>query len=258
MFIDKTSQQHSYNYSLIQYSNNLTGELFNLGVVMNYEDGHMIHLNDIKQSLLKCIDIGELSGINYSISLIHERLEDGNLHIGNVSNVLKISQPNIYTSSKDGQATFQHLVNEFISLKKMREVKSSVRSVKYGKMQIISSLRAITNDKNLMFHHHIDGMANIVDASYIKDGMPRVVAQITSPHTKNFYENIATSAFMLSDFNKISTIEDKFIYSPVLVPLSVSDQKKLDQAIEASKEIGVDIITKKNHDDVVVRLRASV
>jgi len=256
MFIDTTASQNQYNYSLIQYSNLLTGELFNLGLVMNYEDGHFIHLNNIKPNILNCIDVGNLSALNYTISLIHERLEEGDLHIGNVSNVMKISEPNIYTSSKDEKETFAHLVQEFISLKKLRKIENSSKSVKYGKMQIISSLKSLNINRNIMFHAHIEGMANIVDAAYIKNGKPITVAEITSPHTKNFYENIATAAFTLNDFNKIETIKDKFIYAPILTALSKTDDKKLSQAIETAKEMGVDIVTRKNHKEVLERLTA--
>ena len=256
MFIDTTSKQHEYNYSLIQYANTLTGELFNLGLVMNYEDGHFIHLNKMKPNILNCIDIGTLSSLNYTISLIHERLEEGELHIGDVSNVMKISKSNIYTSSKDEKETFAHLVSEFISLKKLRKIDQIGKSVKYGKMQIISSLKSLNKNKNIMFHQHIEGVSNIVDASFMKNGKPVVVAEITSPHTKNFYENIATSSFTLNEFTKIETIQDKFIYAPILTALSKNDDKKLSHAIETAKEMGVDIVTKKNHEEIIERLSA--
>jgi len=256
MFINTTSKQNEYEYSLVQYSNTLTGELFNLGLVMKYEDGHFIHLNKIKPNILNCIDVGNLSSLNYSISLIHERLEDGELHIGSVSNVMRISESNIYTSSKDEKDTFKHLIDEFISLKKLRKIDQIGKSVKYGKMQIISSLKSLNKNESLMFHKHIKGVSNIVDASFMKNGKPAVVAEITSPHTKNFYENIATSAFTLNEFNKIKSVQDKFIYAPILTALSKNDDKKLSQAIETAKEMGVDIVTRKNHEKVLERLTA--
>jgi len=256
MFIDTTSKQNEYSYSIVQYANTLTGELFNLGLIMNYEDGHFIHLNNIKPNILNCIDVGELSSLNYTISLIHERLENGDMHIGSISNVIKISEPNIYTSSNDEKETFKHLVNELISIKRLRRLDQISKSIKYGKMQIISSLKSLNKNKNILFHQHIEGVSNIVDASYMKNGKPVVVAEITSPHTKNFYENIATSAFTLNEFNKIDTIQDKFIYAPILTSLSKNDDIKLSHAIETAREMGVDIVTRKNHYEVLERLGA--
>jgi len=256
MFTDTTLEQQtkSYEYSLVQYSNILTGELFNIGLVMNYNDGHFIQLNTMKQKVLNCIDIGDLPGINYSISLIHERLEDGEMHIGKVSNVLKISESNIYTSVDEEQEVFNHLVNEFLSVKQFRKIEDLSKTVKYGKMQVIKSLRSLNKNKNIMFHSHIEQLANIVDAAYIKDDKPIVVANITSLHTRNFYEHIATAAFELAETKKIPSIQDKFIYAPKLTSLTKGDDKKLQQAIETANEMGVDIITKNDHKEILKRL----
>lgn len=256
MFIDTTSklQTSSYEYSLIQYSNVLTGELFNIGLVMNYNDGHFIQLNTIKPKILNCIGISDLPAMNYSVSLIHERLEDGEIRAGKVSNVINVSQPNIYTSSENEQDVFNHLINEFISLKAFRTVEDASKTIKYGKMQVIKSLRSLNKNKNIMFHSHIDALGSIVDAAYIKDDKPIVIANITSLHTRNFFEHIATAAFELEGTKKIETIKDKFIYAPKLTSLTKNDDKKLDQAIETAREMGVDIIIKNNHQEMLERL----
>ncbi len=258
MFIDTTAQlsTRNYKFSLVKYTNPLTEELFNIGVVMQYEDGYFIRLNKLKPGIKNCIDLGDIAGINYSIELIQERIESGELHIGDVSNVLEISELKIYTSPKEEQDVFAHLVDEFISLSTFRQEMQEDRSVRYTKMQIIKSLKRMNINKDIHFHQHIAGLPNIIDVAYIKENKPIAIAEITSPHTGKFYENIATAAFTLSDTTHMQSIRDKFIYAPILTKLSSADEKKLHQAIETSKNLGVDIITKKNHGEILERLGA--
>ncbi len=257
MFIDKTSQINRYDYSLIQYLNPLTDERFNLGVALKYEDELMLHLNKISKSVANCLDIGELNSLNHTLSVIKERIADGELHIGNVSNVLKISELHAYESELNVDDAFAHIIKEFISIKKLREEKkNSVHTSRFGKMSIIRGLKSIKKDKNLIYHKHIEGMANIVDILYLKEKKPVAVAQVTSPHIKDFYEKIASSILTLEEFKKIDTIKERIVYAPILTNISNADKMKLYQAQEAAKERNIEVITKHDNKAIIERLTA--
>lgn len=223
--------------------------------------GFHTHIPANIAKLSKCIEFENISGINYTLSVLTERLGNfDKIHHGSVSNIISISPMNIYSTPLDEPSAFAHIVNEFITLSKIKTISDPISKNEYGKMSIIADLKSAAVKKsaeNISFHKHIDGVHGLIDAIAFKDTAPVAIAQIASAYVENIYDAIGPHIITLAESKNISTIKDRFIYAPILKPLSKEDQKYFDAARDAVKSIGFDFLTRKDHGECIERLRSA-
>lgn len=224
--------------------------------------GFHTHLPANIAKLSKCIEFENISGINYTLSVITERLGNfDKIHHGSVSNIISISPMNVYSTPLDESSAFAHIVNEFITLSKIKTITDPITKNKYGKMSIITSLKNIAKKEkieNVMFHRHLNGINGLIDAVALKDNNPTAIAQIASAYVENIYESIGNHVITLMESKKITTIHDRFIYAPILKPITGIDRKYFDAAKDAVESIGFDFLTNKDYGQCLERLgRAS-
>lgn len=221
----------------------------------------MTHIPENLSKLSKCIEFDNLSGANYALSVVIERLNDfGKIHHGSVSNIIYISEMDIYSTPLEENEAFAHIVNEFITLSKIKTISDPVQKNIYGKMHIISDLKSAALKKsadNILFHKHIDGVNGLIDAISFKDKQPIVIAQIASAYVENLYDVIGSHIITLAESRNIPSLKDRFIYAPILKPLSKTDQKQFDAARDAVQSIGFDFLTRKDHNECIDRLNAA-
>lgn len=223
--------------------------------------GFMTHIPDNLSKLSKCIDFDNLSGANYALSVIGERLHHfGKIHHGSVSNIISISDMDIYSTPLGEKEAFAHIVNEFITLSKIKTLSDPLSKNIYGKMTIITDLKSVAlkqEIKNVAFHKHVDGVNGLIDAIAMREATPIAIAQIASAYVENIYESIGNHIITLMESKKIPTIHDRFIYAPIMKPLGASERKLYDAARDAVESIGFDFLSRNDHGQCIERLKSA-
>lgn len=263
MLIDSRSKTlNTYQCSLIQFHNMPSDEIFNIGVVLTDGNNFCYHLPHTFHKLKTCIDFNEIAGLNYTISIIEDRIKESEFSPGEVSNVVVASPLRSFQSELDMEGALQEAVQHFMMIKKLRDTSAAI--VKTDYLDKISTLKLIEkrakerNIRNFIQHHRFPIARKLIDMALIdEDENPYVVGSMSAPlHSEHFDDSIITSVFTLREVIRNQDVKDQFMYVPKYKDiLNRKENMALGWAQEQADELGVECLTDKREDAVLERLQ---
>ena len=261
MLVDNRKKSlNTYKYSLIQFHNIWTKETLNIGVILSDTDSFHLHIPRQYDKINTCLDFDELSGIKYTLDIIEDRIvNQQRVTYGEVSNSIYITEQKSFKTESNSKEALIEVVEQFMMIKKFREIETATTANKYDKMSILNLIEnraKETGIKNFMKHKHFSIAKKQIDMALVnKKGTPYSIACAASVYKDGFDDNIITSIFTLQEAMRKESVKDQFLYVPILKELSKSkENKSLGWAREQAEHIGVDFITEKSQDAVLERL----
>lgn len=261
MLVDNRNKAlNTYEYSLIQFHNMWTKEVLNIGVILNNADSFHFHIPRQYDKISTCLDFTQLSGLKYTLDIIEDRINNQQrVTYGEVSNSIFITEQKSFKSESAAKEALFEVIEQFMMIKKFREIETVTKVNKYDKMSILKLIadRAKEKDiKNFMKHKHFSIAKKQIDMALVNNkDIPYSIASVVSVYKDGFDDNIITSIFTLQEAMRSNVVKDQFLYVPMLKELSKSkENKSLGWAREQAHHIGVDFITDKRQDAVLERL----
>lgn len=252
---------NTYHYNLVQYHNQKTGEVFNIGVILNDRKIYYSHIPKQFYNLKNnCIEFTEIAGINFTIDIIEDRLKRyGEVNPGDTSNSIFITEERSILHEGTCKDAFGDAINKYMSIKKLRIIESSTIEDKYDKMTILKRAERVAGLReieNFMSHRKFEGVARkLIDMSLVdEDENPYSIASVASIHKEHFDDNIITSIYTLQEAMRSEYVKDQFLYIPILKGLSVKERHGIDWAKEQAQIIGVDVLTDARPESAIERL----
>ena len=265
MLVDsRTKSLFTYQCSIVQYNNFATHEIFNIGVVLFDGTHYVSHLPRTFQKLKRCINFNEISGLNYTLSIIEDRMNNfGTCKAGNVSNVVSITPQYSFQSKLPIEMALYDAVDKFISIPKLRETDNNVITDRYDKISVLRLIETRAKERNISNfkqRQHFNVAKKMIDMALVdKDNNPYVVASMASLHTEHFDDSLISSLFTLQEVMRNPNVKDQFLYVPKIKDiLSTKENQDIGWAREQAQHINVDIITDPRHDAVLERLQSNV
>jgi hypothetical protein len=223
VLIDKTRQgNYEYSFAVIQYKNIKTLESYNFGIILKCQNGNTLtHIPTLNTKIDTCLDISEKSAIAYTIEHIENTIEhEGKIKSGHISDALSVSQYRVLTSALEPGKLLQSLVDEYITLKKLRVLEKSSSKSKYDKRNIIGTVVEYAKSHeidNFIPHRHFKNLAyRPIDMSLIdKNENPYSIATVSSPHLEHFQDSFVTNIFTLQESLRNGSIKNMFLHIPV-------------------------------------------
>jgi len=256
----------SYEYSIVQYRDIWTKEVINIGVVLSTEKDRYIHLPKHFDKLKNCLSFVEASGIEYTIDIIRDRIENQKvLQAGEVSNSIYITEPKTFLSEYEAEEALYDAVDSFMMVAKLREPDESVtRTDRYDKMSILKLIESRAKEKNIVnFRHHrrFGGVAKkIIDMAMVDvNDRPYSVATLASVHKSHFEDSLITAVFTLEEAMRNDFIKDGFLYVPVMKDessMTLKEKRDLGWAKEQAEHYKLDILTDRRQDAALERLQS--
>ena len=244
MLVDNTSSSaNEYLFSIIQYNNISTLESYNVGIIIKNSDRNiLIHIPTIDASVETCIDIKDRPAFTYNLKMIQETIENtGTIFEGNISDALNISIFRPLTTDLNIEDAINMLIEEYLSLKKLRIINKEHKKSTYDKrniMNLMSSYASKNNIKNFIAHKHFKKLAyKPIDMSLLNnDGQPYSIATIASPHLDSFQDSFIANIFTLQEATRNGNIQKSFLHIPVFGNLKdVNIAKNVGWAKEQAK-----------------------
>lgn len=251
-----------YKYSLVQFHNIWTKEVLNIGLILiDIKDIH-IHMPRKFDKLKSCLDFTEISGINYTLDIIEDRIKNQMLiSYGEVSNSVYITESKTFLSEYSVEDALNEAIEKFMMIIKLREIAlPDTLKNKYEKYSILKFVKEETEKhkiENYRSHTHYDNVAKkIIDMALVdEDQNPYVVGCIASLHTENFDDSFITASFTVQETMRSEIVKDQFLYVPKLKDiLTAKETKNLGWAQEQAQHINVDIITDRRKEAIIERL----
>lgn len=262
MIIDETQGDsvHTYSYSVITFNNIYSLESYNIGIILKDDAGKTImHIPSDIRRISSCIDIKEASGLNFTLDLIRKRIEhEGHASSGIVSNAISISESRVLTTEESTDEALTTLVEEYITLKRLRDPDATRERKEYEKLSIIDGLRRkVPIDKNnaVAFRKKHPIAHKIIDViGFDKENQPAVVAEVSSLYVEQFEQGFRDSTFVLQEARMSSSVKDSFLYVPKLKALTKSQKKHLDWAKEMSNHFKIEMMVENNEEAFLERV----
>lgn len=252
---------NTYHYNLVQYHNQKTGEVFNIGVILNDRKTFHAHIPRQFYNLKNnCIEFTEIAGINFTLDVIEDRIKRyKEVDHGNVSNSIFITEELSMLSELSCEDALLEAIDKYMSIKKLRVLDNPLREDKYDKMTILKRAEFVASYReinNFISHRKFEGIARkLIDMSLVdEDENPYSIASVASIHKEHFDDNIITSIYTLQEAMRSESVKDQFLYIPILKGLSAKERHGIDWAKEQAQIIGVDVLTDARPESAIERL----
>lgn len=250
MLINNTKKDiMDYSFALIQYFNITTSETFNMGIVLKDSLGKTIyHIPHIESNIDNCINVEDKPALNYTLKEIKDKIDTfGTVKPFHVNDVLSVGRFRPLRSIDNPDITLNKLIEEYVSLKKLRITAKKTTTKKYDKRNVMSELNLYANKyniKNFQSHKTYKIAIKPIDLALIdKDENPYSIATITSPHVENFQDGFITNLFTLQEAQRNGNIKHKFLHTPVYKDIEdKTTRKKLGWAIEQAKHYKLELL----------------
>lgn len=260
--VDKRAELHSYQCSLIQFHHPATKEVITIGIVLSDRTHNYLHIPKRFEKLKNCLDFQERAGINYTIDIIRDRIENQKfIPHGEVSPSVNIADPTTYRTELVAEDALHEAAERFMMVKKLREPDTDTQTAgRYDKLSILSMIEKraeALHIENFMYHRRFDGVARkIIDLALVDDEKkPYSIANVAALHVNNFDDSFIAAAFTIEEAMRRDSIKDQFLYVPVMKEnMTAKERKALGWAKEHAQHIGVDLITDSSHDAALERL----
>lgn len=262
MLVDKTkAETFDYSYAFIQYKNISTIEQYNFGIILKDGRGNTLtHLPTLSHTIDMCLELENKTAINYTLDKVKETIDNlGSIKEGQISDALTISMYRPFSTDLNPEEALDYLVNEYITLKKLRVLEKQISTSKYDKRSIIRLMTAYVEQKNITnFVHHRKFPITFkpIDMSLVdKDGKPYSIATITSPHVDNFQESFVTNIFTLQDAKRKGNIKNMFLHAPIYKDVKTKNiASHIGWAREQAQNYNLGILTDHREAAVMERL----
>lgn len=252
---------NTYHYNLVQFHSQRTGEVFNIGVILN--DRKTFHAHIPKQFYnlkTNCIEFTEIAGINFTIDIIEDRIKRyKEVSSGEVSNSVFITEERSMLSEYSCEDAFHEAINKYMSIKKLRILDNPLIEDKYDKMTILKRAEFVASHReieNFISRRKFEGIARkLIDMSLVdEEQIPYSIASVASIHKEHFDDNIITSIYTLQEAMRSEYVKDQFLYIPILKGLGTKERHGIDWAKEQAQHIKVDVITDARVESAIERL----
>jgi len=254
---DINDSLNTYHYSLVQFHSQKTGEIFNIGVILNDRKDFHIHLPRHFHALSStCIEFKEIAGINFTLDIIEDRIKRyGKVESGDISNSIFITEERSMLSELSCEEALQEAANKYMMLKKLRTIITSSHVDRFDKMTILRSVNAAAERRkidNFIQHIRFPIARKIIDMSLLDHNKnPYSIASVASIHKEHFDDNIITAIYTLQEAMRSDMVKDQFLYIPILKRLKDKETLGMGWAKEQARHIGVDIMCLIRHESVL-------
>lgn len=210
---------YTYKYSLIQLKLPQTFEIYNLGIVL-YNNNIDFEIKVIPNifKLSSCLNLNDLEGIDFSISILSDRIKTYKEVIpGRISQSVYLSEIRSYTTSKDIKEASEDLYSEIVTLQKAFKEKEKSTNL-YDKPHILTGLKEVVEKNkytNIYFSRKINTHKK-VDTVIYENKKPIIAAEIISPYVQDFLKNFGESFIVMQELNSNEHIKLKMLYMPII------------------------------------------
>ena len=247
---------NEYKFSPIRMHIPLSGEVFNIGVILTDETEQKKIMKTINSfsEISDCINLKEINGHNYMLKKLQEDFNSGDVSFGkSFSNAIYIEELDWLNSDKEMEDELNIMFDELVTLKR-KEAKRSIG--KYTNKTIISELRKISDKKkmkNIYFRRSTKYTHKKVDTITLGDEDDIIVAgEVCSPYVDDFMDNFASSIFLLNQLNNLKKMKAGIVYLPLMMDLNkLALKKNYSYARDYAKEIGYEVVTSKHLQEYI-------
>ncbi|MDX4061696.1 hypothetical protein Q6A90_04880 [Aliarcobacter skirrowii] len=211
---------YTYKYSLIQLKLPQTFEIYNLGIVLYNNNNIDFEIKVIPNifKLSSCLNLNDLEGIDFSISILSDRIKTYKEVIpGRISQSVYLSEIRSYTTSKDIKEASEDLYSEIVTLQKAFKEKEKSTNL-YDKPHILTGLKEVVEKNkytNIYFSRKINTHKK-VDTVIYENKKPIIAAEIISPYVQDFLKNFGESFIVMQELNSNEHIKLKMLYMPII------------------------------------------
>lgn len=263
MLVYETSAPtYDYSFALIQYNNLTTIERYNFGIILKDNKGTTLtHIPRLSATNDACLELFNKAAMNYTLDKIRERVDSlGSIKEGNISDALSVSMFRSFTTDLEPAEALDSLVDEYITLKKLRILEKYSVTSKYDKrniMKLMSTYAKKHNINDFVHHKTFPITLKAIDLALVdKKGNPHSIATITSPHVEHFQDGFITNIFTLQDAARKGDIVNKFLHTPVYKDIRTKNlNKHLGWAKEQAENYRFEIFTDHREEAVMERLQ---
>jgi len=219
-FSSRQSDNKNGLLSVLKLSIPYTGEVLNLGVILQDIATHEIRIKTVEDfgKLGKCFQIPDIENVHYAIEMLQKRqISRDTIYTGEISSSLIVSEPSKYIIT--AQNIDDEILSAFsskVSLAKQLEQKRRLNP--YSKTKLITSIqqeiKAKKWDKTIKTRKHIPmefGEEKEISFVSFADKKPIVATQLVSLYV-DFWDTFQNA--LLLRYLKDETISDKVIYMP--------------------------------------------
>lgn len=260
-FLSQQSDSKNGLLSVLKLSIPYTGEVLNLGVILQDTLTHEIRTKTVEDfgKLGKCFQILDIENVQYAIEMLQKRqISKDTIYSGELSSSLIVSEPSKYIIT--AQTIEEELVNAFsskVSLAKQLEQKRKLNP--YSKTKLITSIQQDIKvkkwNKIIKTRMHIPmqfGEKKEISFVSFAKKKPIVATQLVSLYVDfwDTFQNISLLRYV-----KDETINDKVIYMP-LVGGTAGFTDKIRIVKEQADKDGFRLIDSADHNEVLELMKA--
>ncbi len=236
-----------YKSSTIRLKLPLTGEIFNIGVILEDIDGkRAIKTIDNFQSLSKCLYIENANGYNYVLQKIHTYYNKKSFTFGAfISNTIYIESQEWITSELTIEKEIDKSFDELVSINFLR---SSRKISQYSSQSIVTKLKNMAESKsmkNISFRKNIKKVLKKIDTITLDKDRYYVAAEVCSIHNDNFIDHWSMSIVALNHLKDIKLIKAAMMYLPKLDDIISKKRDSYNYAKEYTQKNGILVIDSK-------------
>lgn len=241
-------QFNEYQFSQIKLNLLKTGEIFNIGVILQDGDEKRIKLIDSFTKLKNCLGLDNPSGHDFTLEMLYKSFEENSLTYGaNFSNSINITKLEWIGSKLSLDEEANTMFESMVTLGRKGRTKNYGE---YSSNSIITKIKNLALEKkytNIEFRKRHDFIKAVDTATLDEDKKIVIAGEVCSPYVDDFLSKFGVSMLLTQQLKTQQKAREVLVYLPIMENLPLTKRNAYNYARTFCDSENIKYIDSANH-----------